>query len=104
VFLRNALLWIAGDREAPLRPAPRDPERGPLLDAAESDLAPRLARNADAFVPPPRPAPGPGPRPLAGAFAAAAAGALLLEWLLFLAIAGAAAPRRESLAPLHAPS
>ncbi len=85
VFLRNALLWLAGD--------PPPATASGLLDAAESDLRPRSPRNADAFVPPSRPAPGPGPRPLEALFAAAAAAFLLAEWLLW-------ALRRESFGPV----
>ena len=54
-----------------------------LLDAEESDLTPRVARNADGFAPPPRPAPGEGRRSPAASFALAAAVLLVLEWLLW---------------------
>jgi hypothetical protein len=97
VFLRNALLWLAGDGDAPAPAVERDPARGPLLDAAESDLAPRVPRNCDPFLPPSRPAPGPGPRPVGAAFAAAAAALLLLEWLLFALAAGAASSPLSSV-------
>jgi hypothetical protein len=82
VFVRNALLWLAGDPPAPTAEG--------LLDAAESDLRPRVPRNADAFVPPSRPSTGEGPRSLAPLLAAAAALLLLAEWWV-------TAPRRESL-------
>jgi hypothetical protein len=105
VFLRNALLWLAGGSsgdpgaDAPAPAAARDPVRGPLLDAAESDLSPRVPRDADAFAPAARAGPGAGPRPLAPVLAGAAAALLLLEWLLF-ALGPLAAARRAPAGPV----
>ena len=70
-----------------------------LLDAAESDLTPKVPRNADAFLPTVRPPRGPGPRSRAGDFALGGMAILLLEWVVFLALRageGAARPRRDS--------
>lgn len=98
VLLRNALLWLAGEPAPLLLPegGPRPP--GALLDAAESDLSPRVPRNAGAAPLPSRPARGAGPRPLGARFSLAAAGCLLLEALLFAVAAGAAAGPRDSFA------
>ncbi len=103
VLLRNALVWLAGDPETAAA-AP-----GSLLDAAESDLEPRVPRNADVAALPPRPTRGPGPRPLGAAFALAGAACLLLEALLFLLGPSAVAPPgaaadRDSFARSPAPS
>jgi hypothetical protein len=103
VFLRNALLWLSGEGGAPAAAAARDPEKGPLLDATESDLVPRVPRDADAFAPAARAAAVSGPRPLAPLLAALAAAFLLAEWTLFAAPGAARRRRREFLGATPAP-
>lgn len=92
VFLRNALLWLAGDPPAPPPPTAADGSPA-LLDAAESDLVPRVPRNAEGFEFRARGPAGGGPRSRAADFGLAAALLLLLEWWLWRG----ADPRRDSL-------
>ena len=104
VFLGNALLWLADDGRSFGHVSPGSQVFGhwmfgpTLQDAEESDLAPRVPRNADAFVPPARLPRGPGPVSRAADFAAAGAALLLLEWAFFLALRPAARPGRDSFA------
>jgi len=83
VLLRNALLWLAGEPAPVILPPPGGPA-GTLPDARESDLAPRVPRNADAGAAGGRPPLVPAPRPLAPDLALAGALLLALEALRFL--------------------